>query len=90
MAQNIDLRVQASTPTTPDSADKFTYYITTSGVLNVVTPDGATYQANQLFTSSVAMLGQSVSNGASGTVAGYLPVIGPSGEAWAIPAYVRA
>ena len=93
MAQNKDFRTQTATPSTP-SAGVVTYYVNNSGILNLVNANGTTYQANQLWSSSVATLNQRVIGGmvTTGTLTGsvgWLPVVGPSGESWAIPAFVR-
>jgi hypothetical protein len=94
MAQNKQLRYQSSTPSTPD-ASIATYYVNTSGILHFVNPNGTVYQANQLWANNVSMLGQAPINIPSQTgiltgAVAFLPIVGPSGEAYCFPVYRRA
>jgi hypothetical protein len=92
MGQTKDFRTQSSAPTTPTATDKVAYYVNNSGILHFVNYNGAAYQANQLWANSISMLGQTLmgnptSNGFLSGVSGFLPVVGPSGQRWAIPVW---
>lgn len=116
MAQNQELRVQSSTPSTPSSS-VVKLYVNNSGILHMLNSNGTAYQVGTQSVNSISMLGQTTTTGLGvflggagiavtgifigstgnslrtmylGNPAGFLPVTGPSGENWAIPAYVRA
>ena len=92
MGRAKEFRYQSSSPLTPD-ASTATYWVNNSGILHFTNPNGTSYQANQLWASNVAMLGQTpVVPTQTGILTGavaYLPVVGPSGQSWCIPVYNR-
>ena len=91
MAQSKDLRVRTTVPNTP-SAGVVTQYVDASGILSQVNENGTVYPVGQQWSGNLngAQIAPVLSVGISGTLTGasyFLPVIGPSGQRLAIPAW---
>ena len=91
MAQSKDLRVRTTVPSTP-TVGVVTQYVDASGILSQVNENGTIYPVGQQWSGNLfgSQITPVVSVGVSGTLTGasyFLPVIGPSGQRLAIPAW---
>jgi hypothetical protein len=86
MAQSRDLRVRTTLPSTP-SVGVITQYADPSGLMYHINENGTLYAVGQQWSGSVnAQIPLTI----GGTLTGasyFLPVIGPSGQRLAIPAW---
>lgn len=85
-----DFRVQSTAPDAPTTSSVVGVYADTSGRLISKTSAGVLTQVGTQFTGTISAA--SVVSGAllGGSVSGWLPVTGPNGQKWVIPAYSYA
>lgn len=91
MAKTKDLRVQTTVPSTP-SVGVVSQYADPSGLLYQVNENGTIYPVGQQWSGNVigSQMAGVLSNGITGSLTGavyFLPIIGPSGQRLAIPAW---
>lgn len=94
MAKSKEFRYQEAVPITGTTQTGLaTYYVDNSGLLRFVRPGGEVYTAGHVWRNFLSGTVQGatatgVTGGASlGTTTFMLPVVGPSGQKWCIPAY---
>ncbi len=95
MSQNKDFRKQSSSPSTPSESAVVSYWIDSTGILNLTNSAGTTYVANTLFKNT-SVSGQSaggagaITGGATlGSVAFWITGI-VNGTKVVIPAYLAS
>ena len=87
MSQTKDFRGQSAAPTTPADTDKFVYYTNTSGILHFKNSVGNSFVASTFYPQTLT--GATTGTNSLGLVQAWIPVVGPSGQQWAIPVWNR-
>jgi hypothetical protein len=84
MAKTHDFRLQTGVaPATPVTGVA-SYYVNASGVLRFVHANGTSYVASTFYPTNITGVNTGTAN-----VSLWIPVVGPSGQLLAIPAYSR-